>query len=153
MGLVHYKASPVASRGGKNETRAQAAINGITVKIRRVAQRYRAVRAALLVLDSSAFKVASDEDPSVGRLASVYRELLDKDIANPQGEDPANPPPITPAERRKATLGEGHKMTPWIWTSVRYSGADHIRPTGVSDAEAIEGLNASYSLSSSLTCY
>lgn len=143
MGLVHFKQNQGSGRGGKNITRAQSAINGVTSKIEKWAERYRAARRALMVLDPIAFKEASREDPKVGKWTMVYRELLKADILNPRGEDPGDAPPVTPAERRKAALGEGHKTIPWIWTTVRYTAADDIHPTRTTDEEAIEGKHSS----------
>lgn len=143
MGLIHWKGRQTAGSGNKPNTRAQSAINGVTAKIKTHANRYRAARIALVALNPNAFKLASRMDPSEGNWVKVFRELSDQDIRNPRGDDLDEAPPQTSAERRRQQLGEGHKEIPWIWTSVRPTGADHIDSDRVSDEEAVEGTHSS----------
>lgn len=146
MGLVHFKREQGTGRGGKVITRAQSAINSISAKVERVADRYRAARLVLVALNPAAFKQATREDPTVGAWVKVYQELQSGDILNPRGEDPGAAPPVTAVERQKAALGEGHKTISWIWITVRYTASDHLHPARTSDEEAIEGKPAILSL-------
>lgn len=139
MGLVHWKSRQTHGTGNKPNTRAQSAINSVTAKVKAHADRYRAARKALVALDPDAFKLASRTDPSEGKWVRVFHELSDLDIRNPRGDDLDEAPPQTLAERRRHQLGEGHREVPWIWTSVRPTGADYFDSNRVSDEEAVEG--------------
>jgi hypothetical protein len=87
MGLTHYKATQIGP-SQRTSTRARALVSRFWEKIARCAERYRAARAALLVLDAN------------GDWLSRLRELKQEDIKAPgKGDDEA----------------EGTRELPWIW--------------------------------------
>ncbi|KAI0040342.1 hypothetical protein FA95DRAFT_1502997 [Auriscalpium vulgare] len=118
LGLVHYKHIHVDGPGNKANTRAHDLIARHNKKLGRYVQRYRAARAALVILDPD------------GNWKELLRELEDSHIRSPRPESDK--------------LGKGKFEVPWIWTVIKPDSRDMVRDDGASEEEILDSFRVDW---------
>ena len=98
QGLVRYKIRHVARPRLAANARARILLVRVKKSIRRDAERYRAARAALVLLDLN------------GDWRVNLRPLLDEDLKGPSGFSPEES-----VGRMGRMAGEGYRVLSWIW--------------------------------------
>lgn len=135
MGMLHYKSVHAVGRGNAAVTRTQGIVDTVTERQDRQASRYRAARAALVVLSPD------------GEWKKRLLELHSDDMRTPADEELAAEKARRMAARekdaaglRRAALGEGSKQVPWIWRTLKHDARDMPNVDGVAtDADAHQG--------------
>ncbi len=102
--FVRYKILQVSGPGQKANTCARNISLRLREKVTRCAERYRASRAALEILDSS------------GDWQDILKPLLESDIQGPNGGSPDDVVvPMSKRSKRSKRTGEGFRQISWIW--------------------------------------
>lgn len=126
-GLVHYKISQVSGPGQKSNTRARNLLVRLWEKILRCAERYRASRAALKILDPT------------GGWQEYFRPLLESDVQGPNGKSPDDVvAPMSKQSKRLRGTGEGVRQLSWIWRVRRPASAEGSEGTAEADLDRCE---------------
>ncbi len=117
--FVRYKISQVSGPGQKANTRACNVLLRLREKVARCAERYRASRAALEILDSS------------GDWQELLKPLLESDVRGPNGGSPDDVV-VTMSKRSKHSkrTGEGFRQISWIWRIRRPVQHSHFEGLG-----------------------
>lgn len=107
QGLVKYKITQVSGPGQKSNTRARKLLIRFKKSINRSAERYRAARAALQVLDPG------------GKWKGHFLPLSDTDLKGPSGHSLEEISDQAIMKKRHIKVGqragEGYRVLSWIW--------------------------------------
>ncbi len=122
-GFVRYKIKDVSGPGQKANTRARNLLIRLREKIERCADRYRASRAALEILDFS------------GDWQGNFKALLASDVQGPNGTSPDDTiAAMSKQSKRRKGTGEGLRQLSWIWRvrrTARTEGSGSITEANV----------------------
>ncbi len=119
--LITYKIQHVSGPGQKANTRARAVIDRFKSKIDLSADKYKAARHALESLDQDGSKTAELFNIN---WTSRFQPLTNQDLVflneDPDDSDEEGPSRATRGRaskrrRQEGQLGEGHRMSSWIW--------------------------------------
>ncbi len=126
-GLVRYKITQVSGPGQKANTRALNLLLRFRTKFTRCAERYRAARAALEVLDPT------------GDWQNSFRPLSDSDIQGPNGKSPKDEVAAnSKGSKRLRGAGEGIRQLSWIWRVRRTANTERARVPSEADLDKCE---------------
>lgn len=129
-GLVHYKITQVSGPGQKANMRALNLLVRFRTKFTRCAERYRAARAALEVLDPT------------GDWQDYFRPLSDSDIQGPNGKSPKDGVAgNSKASKRLRGAGEGVRQLSWIWRVQHTAKSERTRVPSEADLDKCESLS------------
>ncbi len=119
--LITYKIQHISGPGQGANTRARAVIDRFKSKIDLSAEKYRAARHALELLDQDGSKTAELFNIN---WTSRFQPLTNQDLVflneDPDDSDEEGPSRATRGRaskrrRQEGQLGEGHRMSSWIW--------------------------------------